>query len=305
MSLEERKLIIKNSDNTLDTQTKCELLGVARSSIYYQSKVVENDDAIIMNEIREIYHQWEFYGYRRIHIELMKVGIFINHKRVQRLMKLAGIKAIYPGKNTSVRNLAHKIYPYLLRGLKIERPNQVWQVDITYIKIRHGFVYLTCIIDVFSRKIMGWALSTFLDTQPCLEALTSALMHAKPEIVNSDQGCQFTSDMWIEVLTTNNIAISMDGKGRWADNVYVERLWRSVKYEDVYLRGFDTVGQARSSLQAYIDFYNQKRPHQSLNYHTPSAVYNLREIPPKSELIANLKSLFAAKPREDMIPKTS
>jgi len=256
-----------------------------------------------MNEIRDIYQKYPFYGYRRMLIALRQLGVLINHKRLQRLLSLAGIKAVYPGKKTTIRNPEHKVFPYLLKGLKIERPNQVWQVDITYIRTRHGFVYLICLIDVFSRKIMGWALSTFLDTQSCLEALNNALQHAVPEIINSDQGCQFTSSMWVEYLTGKGIVISMDGKGRWADNVYIERLWRSIKYESVYLHSFDTVHQARTVLRDYISFYNLQRPHQSLNYHTPCDIYCLGRIPTKQELFANFILQHAIKQEETMIPK--
>lgn len=280
-------------------------MGIVRSSIYYQSKPAESDDAIVMNEIRDIYQKYPFYGYRRMLVALRQLGFLINHKRLQRLLSLANIKAIYPGKKTTIRNPDHKVFPYLLKGLKIDRPNQVWQVDITYIKTRHGFVYLICLIDVFSRKIMGWALSTFLDTQSCLEALNNALQHAVPEIVNSDQGCQFTSSMWVERLTGKEITISMDGKGRWVDNVYVERLWRSIKYESVYLHSFDTVDQARTTLRDYINFYNQQRPHQSLNYHTPCEIYNLGKIPTKQELFTNFILQYTIKQEECVIPKFS
>lgn len=256
-----------------------------------------------MNEIREIYQQCPFYGYRRMLIELRKKGSFINHKRLQRLLVSAGIRAIYPGKKTTVRNPEHKVFPYLLRGLNIERQNQVWQVDITYIKMRYGFVYLVCLIDVFSRKIMGWELSTFLDTASCLEALHKALKWGKPEIINSDQGCQFTSAAWTDCLTINSIFISMDGKGRWADNVYIERLWRSIKYENVFLHSFDTVEQAKNCLSDYINFYNQQRPHQKLNYHTPDEVYRLGRIPTKQELFDSFRLQNILSQEVMMIPK--
>ena len=256
-----------------------------------------------MNEIREIYQRWPFYGYRRMLVELRKIGILINHKRLQRLLVSAGIKAIYPGKRTTIRNAEHKVFPYLLRGLKIERINQAWQVDITYVKMRLGFVYLVCLIDVFSRKIMGWALSTFLDSASCLEALHKALRHGKPEIVNSDQGCQFTSTAWVECLAFNNIFISMDGKGRWADNVYIERLWRSIKYENVFLHSFDTVEQAKNCLRDYINFYNQQRPHQVLNYHTPDDVYRLGRVPTKQELFESFNLRNILNQKEAAIPK--
>lgn len=276
--------MIEHGTNAVDIKRKCELLGVARSTMYYQPKLVENDDIVLLNEIRDIYQELPFYGYRRIHVELRKRGFEVNHKRVQRLLSFAGIKAIYPTKKTTIRDAQHKVYPYLLRGLKIDHPNQVWQVDITYIKIKHGFVYLVCLIDVFSRKIMGWDLSTFLDTSSCLVALDNALKQATPEIINSDQGCQFTSALWTGTLMQHNIFISMDGKGRWADNVYVERLWRTIKYENVFLHSYDTVEQARIALRNFIDFYNQKRFHQALNYHTPDDVYKLKTVPTKQQL---------------------
>ena len=283
--------MIEHSSKIVDIKRKCELLCVARSTMYYKPKSPQNNDIVILNEIRGIYQRYPFYGYRRILVELRKNGFEVNHKRLQRLLSVARIKAIYPAKKTTVRDLQHKIYPYLLRYLIIDRPNKVWQVDITYIKIRHGFVYLVCLIDVFSRKIMGWDLSTFLDTASCLKALSMSLNHGFPEIINSDQGCQFTSTIWIETLMQNNILISMDGKGRWADNVYVERLWRTIKYENVFLHSFDTVDQARVALRNFITFYNQTRFHQALNYHTPDAIYELKTIPTKQQLFEQFKLL--------------
>jgi putative transposase len=252
--------------------------------MYYKKRPLESDDAIVMNEIQGIYQEVPVYGYRRMTIELRARGFFVNHKKAHRLMQAAGRRAIYPAKKTTVRNPEHKVFKYLLRGLKIDRPNQVWQVDITYIKVGNGFVYLTCLIDVFSRKVMGWALSIFLDTASCLEALNNALKHGIPEIINSDQGCQFTSIAWVEALAQRGIFISMDGKGRWADNVYIERLWRTIKQEAVRLYRFDTVEQARIALGRYIDFYNEKRFHQKLNYHTPDTIYALKYIPTKKQL---------------------
>jgi putative transposase len=282
--------MIEHMGTALSLKRKCELLNVVRSTMYYQPKPIENDTAILMNEIRDIYQETPSYGYRKITIGLRQRGFVVNHKKVQNLLTLAGIKAIYPGKKTTIRNSEHKVFPYLLRGLVISRPNQVWQVDITYIKMRAGFVYLVCLIDVFSRKIMGWSLSPFLDTTSCLEALKSALKYGKPEIINSDQGCQFTSEAWIENLTREGIFISMDGKDRWADNVYVERLWRTIKYENVFLHSFDTVEQARLTLGKFIKFYNEKRFHHALNYHTPDTVYELERIPTKQELFMWFKT---------------
>lgn len=281
--------MIEDENTILSIKRKCELLNIVRSTLYYQPKSTENNDAIIMNEIRDIYEEMPFYGYRKITIGLRQKGFIVNHKRVQNLLTLAGIKAIYPAKKTTVRNPEHKVFPYLLRGMIIDRPNQAWQVDITYIKMRHGFVYLVCLIDVFSRKIMGWSLSTFLDTASCLEALNNASKQAVPEIINSDQGCQFTSAAWVEALTKSGIFISMDGKGRWADNVFVERLWRTIKYENVFLHSFDTVAQAKKTLHEFIIFYNEKRFHQALNYHTPNVIYKLKEIPTKQQLFEQFK----------------
>lgn len=281
--------MIEHGSNEVNKKRMCELLNVPRSSMYYKSKPIENNDAVILNEMRDIYQEYSFYGYRRMHIELRRKGFEINHKRVQALLSKAGIKATYPKKKTSIRNPQHKVYPYLLKSLSIDHPNQVWAVDITYIKIRNGFVYLVCFIDIFSRKIMGWNLSIFLDTQTCLDALKNALKVGIPEIINSDQGCQFTSTEWIDCLINQKIKISMDGKGRWVDNKYVERLWRTVKYESVFLHSFDTVEQARSVLSKFIEFYNNKRPHQSLNYHTPDDIFKLGIIPTKQELFASFK----------------
>ena len=254
--------------------------------MYYEPKILnDSSDTTIINELVEIYQNHSFYGYRRMTIKLQEMGFLINHKRVRRLLKIAGIQAIYPIKKTTIRNTEHKVFPYLLKNMEINQPNQVWQVDITYIKIRGGFVYLICLIDVFSRKIMGWKLSTFLDTASCLEALDLALQHGIPTIINSDQGCQFTSDAWINALQTKKIQVSMDGKGRWADNVLIERLWRTIKYELIYLHSFDTVQQLRDALDKYIIFYNQERRHMSLNYHTPDEIFALKNIPTKQELL--------------------
>lgn len=281
--------MVEQRRESIGIKRKCELLSVTRSMIYYQAKPLKNDDVTILNTVKDIYQETPFYGYRRVLVALRQRGIIINHKRLQRLLTSAGIKAVYPTRKTSLRNPEHRVYPYLLRELSIDQPNQVWSVDITYIKVRLGFVYLVCLIDVFSRRIMGWSLSPFLDTQSCLKALEDALKHGIPEIINSDQGCQFTSTLWTEFLTSYGIRISMDGKGRWADNVYVERLWRTIKYENVYLHSFDTVDQARIALCSYIDFYNQKRPHQALNYHTPNVIFDLRTVPTKQQLFAHFK----------------
>ena len=229
--------------------------------------------------MRDIYIQYPFLGYRRIHKMLIDKGYMHNRKKTQRLMKLAGLEAIYARKNTSISNKAHKKYPYLLKDLAIVRPNQVWAVDITYIKISGGFVYLVCLINIFSRKIMGWDLSLFLETNSCMIAASKALKHGVPEIINSDQGCQFTSEAWCNFWVQHHVSISMDGKGRWVDNVFIERFWRSLKYESIYLNSFDNVDQARQAIATYIDFYNTLRPHQALGYQTPDHVFYSKGAP--------------------------
>lgn len=250
--------------------------------MYYEKKL--SDDHKLREEIDRIYEQTPIYGYRRITVALREKGSIVNHKKVQRIMQAMNRKAIYPKKKTSIKNPEHKTYPYLLRNLTIDRPNQAWQVDITYIKIRGGTVYLTCLVDVFSRKIMGWELSTFLDTAACLRALDKALLKANPEIINSDQGCQFTSSLWIDKLKQNNISISMDGKGRWVDNVYIERLWRTIKQEALRLFSCDTVKEVKKMINEFILFYNVKRYHQALNYHTPDMIHQKGIIPSKRQL---------------------
>lgn len=263
--------MIEHAKGEMSLRKQCELLGINRSKMYYSKKCRDNRE--VVREITEINKNIPFYGYRRMTVELTRCGYKINHKKTQRLMQQTGLKALYPKKKTTIPNSAHKKYPYLLRDLVIDRPNRVWSVDITYIKIRHGYVYLVALIDVFSRKIMGWSLSPFLDTQASLDALKNALKHGTPDVINSDQGCQYTSDEWCSFLIEKNIKISMDGKGRWADNIYIERFWRSLKYESLYLHSFETVTEAREMLGLYIDFYNQNRPHQALGYKTPNFVY--------------------------------
>lgn len=260
-------------EDNLSIKRKCELLSLNRSGLYYEKKSVPNKDVDLMNEIRDIHEQFPALGHRKIHVMLRRSGHKHNRKKTQRIMRLAKIRAIYPEKRTTIPNKNHKVYKYLLKGIPIVRPNQAWQVDITYIKIKGGFVYLTCLIDIYSRRIMGWNLSTFLDTKSCVDALENALFIANPEIINSDQGCQFTSDDWCNTLINNGIFISMDGKGRWADNIYVERLWRTIKYECINLYRFDTVADAQNEIALFINFYNKIRPHQALKYQTPEEAY--------------------------------
>lgn len=274
---EQRRQLIDTSPDKLSVRRCCELLGVNRSTLYYKEKPVEIDDIELLNSIRDIWERHPFYGYRRITRELRAKGIKINRKRVARLMVGGGICAIHPGPNTSRRNKLHAIHPYLLRDLEITRPNQVWQVDITYLRIQGGFMYLVALIDVYSRYVVSWSLSNTLDTTFCMDALKSGLTDAQPEIINSDQGCQFTSDDWINYLREWRIKISMTGKGRCNDNIYIERFWRSFKREEFYLNEYASVKEIRKAIGAYIDFYNQRRWHQSLGYKTPASVYFAQE----------------------------
>jgi len=252
---------------------QCELLEINRSTLYYAEKAAEIDDVDLLNAIRDIWERYPFYGYRRITKELNATGVRVNRKRIQRLMGLGGIHAIYPGPNTSRRNKLHAIHPYLLRNLSITRTDQVWQVDVTYLRMKHGFMYLVALIDMHSRYVVAWSLSNTLETCFCIDALKLGLKIGTPGIINSDQGCQFTSDEWINFLREHGIKISMTGKGRCLDNVYIERFWRSFKREEFYLNDYKSVSELREAIEAYIEFYNHKRWHQSLDYKTPASVY--------------------------------
>jgi putative transposase len=250
-------------------------LGLNRSTLYYKAKKEPADNVGLLNEIREVWERYPFYGYRRITKELYSRGFKVNKKRVQRLMALAGITAIYPGPNTSKRNKLHAIHPYLLGDLTITRPNQVWMTDITYLRMNQGFVYLVALIDVHSRYVVAWRLSNTLETSFCIDALKDGLLIAKPDIVNTDQGCQFTSKDWIEFVRDKaGIRISMTGKGRCLDNVYIERFWRSFKWEEFYLNDYDNMRELKEAIRDYIEFYNYRRWHQSLGYKRPAEVYN-------------------------------
>jgi len=257
----------------LSLRQRCKLLGLNRSTYYYEPQPEDEYNLLLMNLIDEVYTKYPFYGSPKILACLRRMGHAINIKRVKRLMGIMGISAIYPGPNTSKSVVGHKIYPYLLSGLKIVRPNQVWSTDITYIRMARGFLYLVAIIDWYSRYVLAWNLSNTLDVGFCLEALQKALRVGTPEIFNSDQGSQFTSDDFTGMLLDLRIQISMDGRGRAFDNIFVERLWRSVKYENVYLNNYEEAWEARKGLDGYFEFYDNERPHQSLDYQTPSEVY--------------------------------
>ena len=256
----------------LSVVQQCALLDLPRSSFYYAPVPVSTDDLALMRMIDEQYTATPFYGSRRMEVALRKAGHPVNRKHVQRLMRLMGLEAVGPKPRLSLPHSAHRIYPYLMRHVPITRVDQVWSTDITYVRLRSGFVYLVAIMDWYSRFVVAWDLSVTVDGQFCLDALTLALASGRPEIFNTDQGAQFTSDRFTSTLRAAGVQISMDGRGRALDNVFVERLWRSVKYEEVYLKDYRSVSDARAHLDRYFRFYNQERPHQSLAYRTPAVL---------------------------------
>ena len=271
--MSERKAMIK-ARQEISVTRQCQLLAVPRSSAYARALSVAEGALELMRQIDELYLQWPFYGSRRLRDKLQSQGYQVNRKRVQRLMQQMGLRAVDPKPRTSQPEKGHKIYPYRLRSLSMTRPNQVWASDICYIPMAKGFMYLTVIMDWHSRRVVAWRVSNTLETEACLEALDEALTrYGVPEIFNTDQGAQYTSEAFTMVLRAPGITISMDGKGRWVDNVFVERLWRSVKYEDVYLRAHETPAALRIGLAHYFQFYNTERRHQALNRRTPDAVY--------------------------------
>ena len=258
----------------LPLRRQAEVLRLSRGSLYYEPRPVPAADLAIMRRIDELHLDYPFAGSRMLRDLLRGEGVAIGRERVASMMRRMRIEALYRRPNTSKPAAGHKIYPYLLRGLEVVRPNQVWAMDITYIPMARGFVYLAAVVDWFSRRVLSWRVSITMEVEFCLDALEEALArYGKPEIFNTDQGSQFTSAGFTGLLLENAIAISMDGRGAWRDNVFVERLWRSVKYEEVYLRAYDSVGEARMSLGRYLAFYNRKRPHSSLDARTPDHAY--------------------------------
>jgi putative transposase len=253
---------------------QCELLDLCRSSLYYQPRPVSPADLALMRRIDELHLAHPFLGARRLARMLQREGIEVGRTHVGTLMALMGIEAIYRKKRTSLPAQGHKIYPYLLTNVLIDRPNQVWASDITYIPMAKGFAYLVAILDLYSRKVLSFRLSNALTTDFCIEALEEALArYGTPEIFNTDQGSQFSAEQFTAPLLAKGVRVSMDGKGRWVDNVFVERLWRSVKYEDIYLHAYETLKEVRLALASYFSFYNARRPHQSLGDRTPEEVY--------------------------------
>jgi putative transposase len=274
LPVEQRRGLIERAGCDLSIREQCRLLGVPRSTVYYPPCGPNAADLEVMRRLDEQYTATPFYGVERMTAWLRRQGLRIGHNRVRRLLRLMGLEALYPKPRLSVPGgPAHRVYPYLLRGVRIDRPNQVWSADITYIRLSQGFVYLVAILDWFSRYVLSWSLATTLDAWFCVQALREALRTGRPEIFNTDQGSQFTSGEWLAVLTEAGIAISMDGRGRFLDNIFTERLWRTVKYEDVYLQDYGAVDAARRGLGGYFGFYNTVRLHQALDYRTPAEVH--------------------------------
>jgi putative transposase len=255
---------------------QCALLGLSRSSLYYEPVAATAENLRLMRLLDEEYTAHPFLGSRRLTQWLVKQGEVVNRKRIQRLLRLMGLEAIYPKPKLSAGRAGHRLYPYLLRDVRIERPDQVWSTDITYVPLTSGFMYLAAIIDWYSRYVLAWRLSNTLDGSFCLDMLEEALRTGQPEVFNTDQGVQFTAQAWTGRLESAGVAVSMDGKGRCLDNVFVERLWRSVKYEDIYLWRYETVSQLQQGLGRYFPYYNEERLHQSLDYRTPAVVYQER-----------------------------
>jgi putative transposase len=265
--------LVEPDHDRIPVNRQCDLLGLCRSSYYYQPATETPLNLELMRVIDELYLKMPFYGVPRMTPLLRNMGYPINHKRVEHLMRIMGIQAIYPKKNLSKPDAGHQKFAYLLRGLHINRPDQVWATDITYIRMQAGFLYLVAVMDWYSRYILSWRLSNSMDTLFCIEALEEALVKRQPEIFNSDQGSQFTSDKFVGVLQCRDIRISMDGRGRALDNIMIERLWRSVKYEEVYLKDYQTTREAYNGIKKYIYFYNNERLHQSLDYQPPVRIY--------------------------------
>jgi putative transposase len=272
-STEERRRLVEPEHAGISVRRQCDLLGVNRSGLYYQPVGESAENLRLMRWIDEQYTRRPFYGSRRMTVWLRQQGQAVNRKRVARLMEVMEIEAVYPKPKLSQPGEGHKIYPYLLEGAEVTRINQVWSTDITYVRMAEGFVYLVAVMDWFSRFVLSWALSVTMELDFCVEALKRALRRGRPEIFNSDQGSQFTSEKFTGELESRGIAVSMDGRGRCLDNIFIERLWRSLKYEEVYLRDYARVPEARNGIGNWFQFYNHERPHQSLGYRTPAGLY--------------------------------
>jgi putative transposase len=271
----QKRAMVEPDNAELSIRRQCELVGLPRSS-YYRPEATENEEnLVLMRLMDEEYTRHPFFGSRTMVFYLSRRGYKVNRKHVQRLMRLMGLVSIAPRKRTSTPAKGHTVYPYLLRSLEVERPDHVWCSDITYIRLMHGFVYLTAVMDWYSRYVLSWEISITMDDGFCVSALERALRrHGCPDIFNTDQGCQYTGGAFTDVLKSRKIRISMDGKGRAMDNIMIERLWRSVKYEEVYIKDYETVEELNNALRSYFEFYNTERPHASLGGRTPAEVYN-------------------------------
>jgi putative transposase len=265
--------MVERHSDELALVTQCELLSLNRSGVYYSPKPVDERDLLIKRRIDEVYTAYPFYGILKITAQLRQDGLVVNHKAVARHMREMGLAAIQPGPNLSQRRQDHVIYPYLLRGVEAKYPNHIWGVDITYIRLRAGWLYLFAVLDWYSRFVVSWELDQTLEIGFVLQAMQAALKTATPVICNSDQGSHFTSDQYLNLLKQANVAISMDGRGRALDNIFTERLWRTIKYEEVYLKEYASPREARTQLTDYLNFYNYRRLHQALNYQTPAQFY--------------------------------
>jgi putative transposase len=274
MSAPDRRALIDRDHGALSIRRQCRLLGLARSGVYRPPRPANDNDLGLMRRIDELFTAWPFLGSRRMAAMLRAEGLGINRKRMQRLMRRMGIAALGPKPRTTKPVPGHKIFPYLLRGMTIDRPNQVWAADITYIPIGRGFLYLVAVIDWASRAVLSWRLSNTMEAAFCVAALEEALArYGRPEIFNTDQGSQFTGAAFTGTLMAAGVKVSMDGRGRWMDNVFIERLWRSLKYEDIYLKGYADGYEARAGIAAWVAFYNSQRPHQALGNRAPMAVW--------------------------------
>jgi putative transposase len=286
MSRDRRKTIIDRTHPQVSLSRQCALLEISRASVYYRPAPTRAEDLELMGLMDRQYLKTPFYGSRRMKAWLLQEGYpsagsggpLVSRNRVRRLMRLMGLEAIYRRPRTSQPEPGHRVYPYLLKGVEVNRVNQVWATDITYIPMARGFLYLVAIMDWYSRYVLAWKLSNTLDTDFCLAALKEALGKGRPEIFNTDQGSQFTSEAFTGMLLERGIQVSMDGKGRYTDNIFVERLWRSIKYEEVYLKAYQNGSEARTGIGSYLEFYNQQRPHQALDYRTPAEMYLSEQV---------------------------
>ena len=309
MSRSQRRAMIDREEPKLSLVRQCALLGISRSSLYYLPTEAGAEDLELMALIDQQYLKTPFYGSRRMTAWLSNHGHQVNRKRVRRLMQLIGLEAIYRRPNTSKPNPGHKVYPYLLRGLEINRVNQVWATDITYIPMAKGFLYVVAIMDWYSRYVLSWRVSNTLEADFCVDALEEALSKGKPEVFNTDQGSQFTSEAFTGLLEQHGVRVSMDGKGRYTDNLFIERLWRSLKYEEVYLKAYTGGRDARIGIGEYFRFYNTERPHQALEYQTPAEVFisNNHVVTQGNDVqsgnpLTSLEALEAAGPALNMAP---